>query len=126
MSIPRPYTRHSPNAPGHSTRREDPYYNDRLAELRKRSRTVCIDDDCVLSGNAAHAGPCEPCDCPLEHAVGECPGTLEHDRSPGNPTDTSLTKVSEPANFTKDDRPEAEPIAEYQAPEPPEESPEKA
>lgn len=35
--------------------------------------SVCIDDDCGLSGSRAHVGPCEPCGCPKhEHAAAEC------------------------------------------------------
>lgn len=54
--------------------RPDPYMDPRLVALRhKRGVLVCIDEECELSGGAAHAGPCEPCACPLEHAVEECP-----------------------------------------------------
>lgn len=34
---------------------------------------VCIDESCELSGYQAHAGPCEPCGCPKNHAIMECP-----------------------------------------------------
>jgi hypothetical protein len=34
---------------------------------------LCVDPDCDLSGDYAHAGPCEPCGCPARHAVSECP-----------------------------------------------------
>ena len=34
---------------------------------------LCCDEECELSGFRAHVGPCEPCECPLRHAIEECP-----------------------------------------------------
>jgi hypothetical protein len=53
---------------------EDPYCQPWVVALRKAPHaSVCIDDECELSGSYAHVGPCEPCGCPLLHAVDECP-----------------------------------------------------
>ena len=48
--------------------------------MRKTAPDLCADDMCSLSNGAAHAGPCEPCDCevndwgrPTPHAIMECP-----------------------------------------------------
>jgi hypothetical protein len=45
-----------------------------VVALRKApGASVCVDEECELSGYHAHVGPCEPCGCSLEHAVEECP-----------------------------------------------------
>ena len=44
---------------------------------QQKGCAVCIDPDCNLSGGYAHAGPCEPCGCPDEHAIAECPKRQE-------------------------------------------------
>lgn len=52
----------------------NPYATPDMVALRcERGATVCVDVDCNLSGGFAHVGPCEPCDCPDEHAKAECP-----------------------------------------------------
>jgi hypothetical protein len=52
----------------------DPYCTPDVIALRSQPLvSVCIDDDCDLSGGYAHVGPCEPCACPLKHAIEECP-----------------------------------------------------
>jgi len=43
-----------------------------VVALRRKVRNICNDEDCALSGGDAHAGPCEPCGCGLEHAALEC------------------------------------------------------
>ena len=40
--------------------------------------SLCVDDDCDLSGGAAHVGDCTPCTCGLEHAAAECPREIAH------------------------------------------------
>ena len=45
-----------------------------MARLRSLpGASVCVDEDCELSGGFAHIGPCEPCGCGHEHAIEECP-----------------------------------------------------
>ncbi len=52
----------------------DPYADPRFVDLRhERGASLCADPECNLSGGHAHVGPCEPCRCPMEHAVDECP-----------------------------------------------------
>lgn len=57
--------------------RNDPYCQP--WQLAQRDREVrgasglCGDPLCDLSGGYAHAGDCEPCECPARHAVAECP-----------------------------------------------------
>jgi hypothetical protein len=64
------------NGPGRPLHRTiDPHMRPDIVALREASGTVCIDEDCNLSGGHAHAGPCEPCGCPLRHAIVECPET---------------------------------------------------
>lgn len=53
---------------------EDPYHQPwMLAQRRAPGASVCIDEECTLSGDCAHVGDCEPCGCPLNHAIAECP-----------------------------------------------------
>lgn len=52
----------------------DPYCTPEMVRLRtQRCASVCIDEECNLSGGYAHVGPCEPCTCGMEHAIAECP-----------------------------------------------------
>lgn len=44
-----------------------------VARRKAPSASVCVDYECTLSGGFAHVGPCEPCACPMLHAVEECP-----------------------------------------------------
>jgi hypothetical protein len=54
---------------------ERDYYSDEQVRMRHEpGAACCIDEDCDLSGGAAHVGPCEPCSCGKEHAIAECPG----------------------------------------------------
>jgi hypothetical protein len=46
---------------------------------RRATESVCIDEDCQLSGGYAHIGPCESCSCGAEHAIEECPQYLLKD-----------------------------------------------
>lgn len=51
----------------------DPHCTLRVVGMRNaKGAVVCIDDECDLSGGFAHVGPCEPCGCPLRHAIAEC------------------------------------------------------
>ena len=59
---------HDPNCP-----RLNPYCLPAMVKLRDEASSVCNDPDCDLSGGYAHAGPCERCACPMEHAIAECP-----------------------------------------------------
>ncbi len=43
-----------------------------MLALRRRGSTCC-DPGCTLSGGYGHAGACEPCACPRQHAAAECP-----------------------------------------------------
>jgi hypothetical protein len=53
---------------------DDPYCTPEMERLRtQRCASVCIDEECFLSGGYAHVGPCEPCTCGMEHAIAECP-----------------------------------------------------
>jgi hypothetical protein len=61
---------------------QDPYSTPEMEALREApGASVCVDEDCTLSGGYAHVGPCESCGCPLEHAIEECPNRK---RNPGN------------------------------------------
>jgi hypothetical protein len=62
--------------------RLDTYCTARQAAQREQVGSVCIDEDCDLSGGYAHVGPCEPCGCGLRHAVAECPATAVVEPSP--------------------------------------------
>lgn len=45
-----------------------------MVALREQTgASLCADVGCTLSGSRAHVGPCEPCACPLVHAIEECP-----------------------------------------------------
>lgn len=44
-----------------------------VVAFREMSGNLCVDEDCDLSGGYAHAGGCEPCGCPDNHAIEECP-----------------------------------------------------
>lgn len=53
---------------------EDPYCQPWMVALRRApGASVCIDEECGLSGSRAHVGDCEPCGCPMQHAIAECP-----------------------------------------------------
>ena len=52
----------------------NPYCEPWVVAMRRSPRAaVCTDETCGLSGGFAHVGDCEPCGCPLRHAVDECP-----------------------------------------------------
>ena len=53
-----------------------------MVALREAATSVCVDLDCELSGYFAHAGPCEPCSCGMNHAIAECPGPRPVQRKP--------------------------------------------
>lgn len=51
-----------------------PYCWPRMLDMRRQPHaSLCIDDDCDLSGGLAHVGECEPCTCGHRHAIAECP-----------------------------------------------------
>lgn len=62
------------NGPGNPLRRHvDPHCRPDVVAMRNaRNAALCIDQECTLSGGYAHVGPCEPCTCPLRHAIQEC------------------------------------------------------
>lgn len=57
----------------------DPHLTDAILATREKAtaqgEALCRRLDCYLSGGWAHAGPCEPCGCGLNHAIAECPAT---------------------------------------------------
>lgn len=56
--------------------RDEDYLDPGVVKKREApGASVCIDDECDLSGGYAHIGPCEACGCGKRHAIEECPAT---------------------------------------------------
>ncbi len=62
------------NGPGSPLKRRlDPHCRPDVVKLRTApNASTCGDIECTLSGGFSHVGPCEPCGCPLRHAIAEC------------------------------------------------------